>query len=70
MIRNNFDGIIEDIAKVGGEAIKELVLQLAPNEELSRALKLLISITTQRYCFVNIPVSRIRQALTETVPCA
>lgn len=32
MIRNNFDGIIEDIAKVGGEAIKELVLQLAPNE--------------------------------------
>lgn len=36
MIRNNFDGIIEDIAKVGGEAIKELVLQLAPNEELSR----------------------------------
>lgn len=32
MIRNNFDGIIEDIAKVGGEAIRELVLQLAPNE--------------------------------------
>lgn len=32
MIRNNFDGIIEDIAKVSGEAIKELVLQLAPNE--------------------------------------
>lgn len=32
MIRNNFDGIIEDITKVGGEAIKELVLQLAPNE--------------------------------------
>ena len=41
-----------------------------PMRELSRALKLLISITTQRYCFVNIPVSRIRQALTETVPCA
>lgn len=34
MIRNNFDGIIEDIAKVGGEAIKELVLQLAPNESM------------------------------------
>ena len=32
MIRNNFDGIIEDITKVGGEAIKELILQLAPNE--------------------------------------
>ena len=32
MIRNNFDGIIEDITKVSGEAIKELVLQLAPNE--------------------------------------
>lgn len=32
MIRNNFDGIIEDVTKVGGETIKELVLQLAPNE--------------------------------------
>lgn len=31
-IRNNFDSIIEDVTTIAGDAIKPLVMQLAPNE--------------------------------------
>lgn len=31
-IRNNFDSIVEDVTAIAGDAIKPLVMQLAPNE--------------------------------------